>query len=52
MTVAIGNFFTSHSRDWNSIMALNTMASLPLIALFIFLQRWVIQGMTAGALKE
>jgi ABC-type glycerol-3-phosphate transport system permease component len=52
MTVAIGNFFTSHSRDWNSIMALNTMATLPLIALFVFLQRWVIQGMTAGALKE
>jgi len=52
MTVAIGNFFTSHSRDWVSIMALNTMATLPLIALFIFLQRWVIAGMTAGAVKE
>ncbi|GMR10298.1 MAG: carbohydrate ABC transporter permease [Anaerolineae bacterium] len=51
MTVAIGNFFTSHSRDWNSIMALNTMATLPLIALFILLQRWVIKGMTAGAVK-
>jgi ABC-type glycerol-3-phosphate transport system permease component len=51
MTVAIGNFFTSHSRDWNSIMALNTMATLPLVAIFVFLQRWVIQGMTAGAVK-
>jgi ABC-type glycerol-3-phosphate transport system permease component len=51
MTVAIGNFFTSHSRDWNSIMALNTMATLPLIALFVLLQRWVIKGMTAGAIK-
>lgn len=51
MTVAIGNFFTSHSRDWNSIMALNTMATLPLIALFVLLQRWVIKGMTAGAVK-
>ncbi len=51
MTVALGNFFTSHSRDWNSIMALNTMATLPLIALFVFLQRWVIKGMTAGAVK-
>ncbi len=51
MTVAIGNFFTSHSRDWNSIMALNTMATLPLIAVFVLLQRWVIKGMTAGAVK-
>lgn len=51
MTVAIGNFFTSHSRDWNSIMALNTMSTLPLVAIFVFLQRWVIQGMTAGAVK-
>lgn len=52
MTVAIGNFFTSHSRDWISIMALNTMATMPLVVLFIFLQRWVIQGMTAGAVKQ
>lgn len=51
MTVAIGNFFTSHSRDWVSIMALNTMATLPVFILFILLQRWVIQGMTAGAVK-
>ena len=52
MTVAIGNFFTQANRDWNAIMALNTMATLPLIAIFVFLQRWVIEGMTAGALKE
>ncbi len=52
MTVAIGNFFTQANRDWNAIMALNTMATIPLIVIFVFLQRWVIEGMTAGALKE
>ena len=32
-------------------MALNVIATLPLLVLFVFLQRWVVQGMTAGAVK-
>jgi multiple sugar transport system permease protein len=33
-------------------MAISVMASLPLIIIFIFLQRYLIAGMTAGALKQ
>ena len=50
-TVAINNFFTQLGRDWNAIMALNTIATIPLFVVFVFLQRYVIQGMTAGAVK-
>jgi ABC-type glycerol-3-phosphate transport system permease component len=32
-------------------MALNVIALLPLLAIFIWLQRWVITGMTAGAVR-
>ena len=51
LTIGLGAFFGQFTRDWNSIMALSTMASLPLVLLFVFFQRWVVQGMTSGAVK-
>jgi len=51
LPVGLGAFFGQFTRDWNSIMALSTMASLPLVILFVFFQRWVVQGMTSGAIK-
>jgi multiple sugar transport system permease protein len=51
MTIAISLFFTQFGRDWNSIMALNVLTTLPLMVIFVLLQRWVVQGMTAGAVK-
>lgn len=51
LTIAISQFFTQYGREWNAIMALNVIATLPLLLIFVFLQRWVVQGMTAGAVK-
>jgi multiple sugar transport system permease protein len=51
LTIGLGAFFGQFTRDWNSIMALSTMASLPLVVLFVLFQRWVVQGMTSGAIK-
>jgi ABC-type glycerol-3-phosphate transport system permease component len=51
LTIAIAQFFTQFGREWNAIMALNVVATLPLLIIFVFLQRWVVQGMTAGAVK-
>jgi multiple sugar transport system permease protein len=51
LTIAISQFFTQFGREWNAIMALNVIASLPLLIFFIFMQRWVVQGLTAGAVK-
>jgi len=51
LTVGIGRFFGQYTRDWNGIMALTTFASLPLLLIFVLIQRWVVQGMTAGAVK-
>ena len=43
----IGQF----QNDWSGMMALSTVASLPVIVLFILLQRFMIAGLTAGAVK-
>lgn len=37
--------------DWGGLMAMATIMSLPIIALFLLLQRYFIGGMTAGAVK-
>jgi multiple sugar transport system permease protein len=34
------------------MMAFSVLASAPLVVAFIFLQRYVVQGMTAGAIKS
>lgn len=51
LTIRMSQFFTQYGRDWNGIMALNVVASVPLLVFFIFMQRWVISGMTGGAVK-
>ncbi len=37
--------------DWGGLMAMATIMSLPVIVLFLALQRYFISGMTAGAVK-
>ena len=51
LPVGLAAFFGEYVRDWNSIMALSTLTSVPLMLIFVFFQRWVVQGMTSGAVK-
>jgi multiple sugar transport system permease protein len=51
LTVRMSQFFSQYGRDWNDIMALNVIALIPLLVAFVLLQRWVVEGMTAGAVK-
>ncbi len=39
------------SYDWANVMTASVAASLPMLLAFIFLQRYMIAGMTAGAVK-
>lgn len=49
LSVGLANFFGQYVRDWNSIMALSTISTLPVMLLFVLLQRWVVQGLASGA---
>jgi multiple sugar transport system permease protein len=40
-----------HAVDWGLLMAGSTISALPMIAAFLFFQRQIIEGMTAGAEK-
>ena len=51
LPVAIGQMSGSYSIYWNDLMAASCIASLPLIVLFLFLQKYFISNMTGGAVK-
>lgn len=39
------------SYDWATVMTISVIATVPLLLLFIFFQRYMIQGLTAGGIK-
>jgi multiple sugar transport system permease protein len=52
ITIAIYSLLAEFVTEWNMMMAFSVLASAPLVIAFIFLQRYVVQGMTAGAIKS
>jgi multiple sugar transport system permease protein len=50
LTMAIYSLLAEFVTDWDTMMAFSVLASLPLVVAFIFLQKYMVQGMTAGAL--
>lgn len=52
LPLTIQVFFYSFGRsDWAQVFAALTIGSLPMIAIYILMQRQFIQGLTSGALK-
>lgn len=51
LPVAIANFRGQHATDWGLIFAASLVAVVPTVLIFVFFQRYFVQGITAGALK-
>ncbi|MCL4516590.1 MAG: carbohydrate ABC transporter permease [Firmicutes bacterium] len=49
--VALSLFITEGTVNWNYMMAAAVISTLPVAGLYIVLQRFLIQGLTAGAVK-
>ncbi|QUI25240.1 carbohydrate ABC transporter permease [Vallitalea pronyensis] len=52
LTVGIAEFSGQYNVLWNDLMAASIVASIPLIIMFTFFQKYFISGMTAGAVKQ
>lgn len=52
LTANIYKFMNKYGVKWNCIMAYGAILVVPVIFTFVFLQRYIISGMTAGAVKE
>ncbi|WP_050183807.1 carbohydrate ABC transporter permease [Domibacillus robiginosus] len=51
LTVALAGFFGQNSSQLNLVAAAALMASLPMVIVFLFLQRFFIEGLAAGSVK-
>jgi ABC-type glycerol-3-phosphate transport system permease component len=52
LTFAISTMADAYRIQWNYLMCASIIASVPTMLIFIFLQKQLIAGMTAGAVKE
>jgi multiple sugar transport system permease protein len=51
LPVMVASQTGSQGIDWWSMAALSTAAIAPLVLIGIFLERWIVKGLTAGAVK-
>lgn len=53
-TVPIGiqQLMGQHAYDWNEMMAMSMLGSLPILLLYLVAQRYFLAGMTAGSVKN
>ncbi|WP_200305027.1 carbohydrate ABC transporter permease [Streptomyces adelaidensis] len=50
-TVWLGNFTTKHGTEYAPMMAGSTLMAVPIVVLFLLVQRKMAAGLTAGAVK-
>jgi raffinose/stachyose/melibiose transport system permease protein len=51
LPVAVANLAGTYVREWDLILTSVLMAATPVVILFLFAQKHIIQGMTSGAIK-
>lgn len=51
MTLAVYNFFGMYAKDWNLVCADIVLTCLPVIIVYLLGQKYIVTGMTAGAVK-
>ena len=47
----LSSFQTTFGDDWGATMAASSLFAIPILVLFVFLQRKAVSGLTAGAVK-
>ncbi len=51
LTVAIPSFIGQYGADWHLLMAAALMAIIPVVLLFLSVEKHLVRGLTAGAIK-
>lgn len=52
LTANIYKFQNAYGTRWNCIMAYGTILVIPVVLMFIFLQKYIVGGLVAGAVKD
>ncbi|WHX50444.1 carbohydrate ABC transporter permease [Paenibacillus woosongensis] len=51
LTAGVYNSIGKYGIQWNNLLSFATITILPVLAMFILLQRYIISGLTSGAVK-
>lgn len=51
LTVALNRLIGQYGTNWNDLMAVATLIALPVLILFVMLQRYIVAGLAGGATK-
>jgi multiple sugar transport system permease protein len=51
LTVAIPSFVTQYQEHWQYLFATSLIAIVPVVIMFVFIERYLIGGLTAGSVK-
>jgi multiple sugar transport system permease protein len=51
ITAGIFNFMGQYGIAWNYLMAFGVVTIVPVVLIFVFMQRYIISGLTNGAIK-
>ena len=51
VSLALQNFMGQHNSEWNLLMALSTVITIPMIIVYFMAQRYFIEGITFSGLK-
>ena len=51
LQLSLANFSGEYSVDWSSLLAMSVISMIPVLVVFLTLQKYIIGGMTAGGVK-
>ncbi len=51
LPIALKSFMGQYSTAWDMLMAASVISTLPVVVMFIFLQKQIVAGLTSGAVK-
>jgi len=52
LPVGLQRFFTEYATDWPGLMAASFIMSVPVVAMFLVLQKYFVRALTEGAVKS
>lgn len=50
--VGLANFFGQYTTDWGAVMSASVIATIPTLIFFLFMQKQLVAGLAAGAVKQ